>query len=100
MLPTDAVIDCPTVIAFMLDCEGITEFDPLMEGVRFALGQRTTDAAPDKMTAMIADVIDLCYGRPDLSNIEWGLLLDAISEKVVENNTTDRRLEGSDLEFR
>lgn len=82
MLPTDAVLDAPTVIALLLDAEGITHYDPLMDGVRFALGQRASDAQPDRVTALIADVIDLAYGRPDLSHAEWGLLLDAVHDRV------------------
>jgi hypothetical protein len=94
MTPLDAIIDCPTIIAMLLDAEGVTEYDPLLEGVRFALGQRASDAQPDKITALIADMIDCAYGRPDLSNIEWGLLLDMIHAKM------EGMLEGSDLELR
>lgn len=95
MTPDDATIDIASIIGMVLDAEGITEWDPLLEGVRFALGQRSSDAAPDKMTALVADMIDCAYGRPDLSNIEWGLLIDAIHDRMPALIA-----EGSDLEFR
>lgn len=82
MTPDDATIDIASIIAFVLDAEGVTMWDPVLDGVRFALGQRACDAAPDKITALLADMIDCAYGRPDLSNVEWGLLIDAVHDRM------------------
>lgn len=81
MTPDDAVLDITTIIVNILDNAGITEgVDGMLDDIQGALAG---DNAIGTQTAWLClGMIELAYGRPELSIAEWDALKNSIYERM------------------